>query len=168
MENNNNVIINFGKEYSFGQMLDKLSEDETLSFVSNGILYFKRKGQLLTTSYNNSTVLDIVHAKPMSLSLEFLESKFYLTNIYISNIIYEIPLEDIRPNLIDGKTVMLNLNNRTWIIYIEDKIVYLDYSEADGANENNYKELFATDILTSLLEGQWYVIDGDEEDIKFT
>ena len=161
----NNMIIDFGEEYSFGKMIDKLSEDSTLSFVSNGILYFKRKDKLLTTSYKG-TMYDVANAKPMILDSNIINSTFYKTNIYVSNIIYEIPLEEVKQNLIEGRIIMLNLNNRTWIITIEDKVVFLDYSQADDATENNYKELFADDVLTSLFEGQWYVIDGDENDIN--
>lgn len=161
----NNMIIDFGEEYSFGKMIDKLSEDSTLSFVSNGILYFKRKDKLLTTSYKG-TMYDVANAKSMILDSNIINSTFYKTNIYVSNIIYEIPLEEVKQNLIEGKIIMLNLNNRTWIITIEDKVVFLDYSQADDATENNYKELFADDVLTSLFEGQWYVIDGDEKDIN--
>lgn len=163
-KNSTNIIINFSEKYTFGQMLDKLSEDSTLSFVSEGMLYFKRKDKLLTTNYSNKTIYDVVHAKPMSLSTESLEKTYYLTNIYISNIIYEISIEKVKEHLLNGETVMLNINSRTWIIYIEDKVVYLDYTEADGADENNYKELFATDVLASLLEGQYYVIDGEVND----
>lgn len=161
----NNMIIDFGEEYSFGKMIDKLSEDSTLSFVSNGILYFKRKDKLLTTSYKG-TMYDVANAKPMILDSNIINSTFYKTNIYVSNIIYEIPLEEVKQNLIEGRIIMLNLNNRTWIITIEDKVVFLDYSQADDATEDNYKELFANDVLTSLFEGQWYVIDGDENDIN--
>lgn len=161
----NNMIIDFGEEYSFGKMIDKLSEDSTLSFVSNGILYFKRKDKLLTTSYKG-TMYDVANAKPMILDSNIINSTFYKTNIYVSNIIYEIPLKEVKQNLIEGKIIMLNLNNRTWIITIEDKVVFLDYSQADDATENNYKELFADDVLTSLFEGQWYVIDGDENDVN--
>jgi hypothetical protein len=159
-DNKTNVIIDFGKQYTFGQMLDKLSEDSTLSFVCNGLLYFKRKDKLLISNYKD-TIYDVAHAKPMPFDVETLNKTFYLTNIYISNIIYEINLSDVRSNLIEGKTIMLNLNDRTWIIAIEDKVVFLDYSQADDANEDNYKELFADDVLTSLFEGQWYVIDGE-------
>lgn len=159
-DNKTNVIIDFGKQYTFGQMLDKLSEDSTLSFVCNGLLYYKRKDKLLISNYKD-TIYDMAHAKPMPFDVETLNKTFYLTNIYISNIIYEINLSDVRSNLIEGKTIMLNLNNRTWIIAIEDKVVFLDYSQADDANEDNYKELFADDVLTSLFEGQWYVIDGE-------
>ena len=161
----NNIIIDFGEEYSFGQMIDKLSKDSTLSFISGGVLYFKRKDKLLTTSYKG-TMYDVVNAKPMVIDSDIVNSTFYKTNIYISNIIYEISLEEVKQNLIEGRIIMLNLNNRTWIITIEDKVVFLDYSQADDATENNYKELFADDVLTSLFEGQWYVIDGDENDIN--
>lgn len=155
-----NIIINFGESYTFGQVLDKLSKDSTLSFVSNGLLYFKRKDKLLISNYKD-TIYDVVHAKPMPLDTDTLNKTFYLTNIYISNIIYEISLSDVKKNLLEGKTVMMNLNNRTWIVTIEDKVVFLDYSQADNANEDNYRELFADDVLTSLFEGQWYVIDGE-------
>lgn len=161
----NNIIIDFGEEYSFGQMIDKLSKDSTLSFISGGVLYFKRKDKLLTTSYKG-TMYDVVNAKPMVIDSDIVNSTFYKTNIYISNIIYEISLEEVKQNLIEGRIIMLNLNNRTWIITIEDKVVFLDYSQADDATEDNYKELFANDVLTSLFEGQWYVIDGDENDIN--
>ena len=109
---------------------------------------------------------DVVNAKPMVIDSDIVNSTFYKTNIYISNIIYEISLEEVKQNLIEGRIIMLNLNNRTWIITIEDKVVFLDYSQADDATEDNYKELFANDVLTSLFEGQWYVIDGDENDIN--
>ena len=161
----NNIIIDFGEEYSFGQMIDKLSKDSTLSFISGGVLYFKRKDKLLTTNYKG-TMYDVVNAKPMVIDSDIVNSTFYKTNIYISNIIYEISLEEVKQNLIEGRIIMLNLNNRTWIITIEDKVVFLDYSQADDATEDNYKELFANDVLTSLFEGQWYVIDGDENDIN--
>ena len=161
-DNKNNVIIDFGKQYTFGQMLDKLSKDSTLSFINEGVLYFKRQDKLLTTWYKNNMIYDVVHAIPMQLSNEVINKKFYETNIYISSIIYEIELSDIKQSLLDNKIVMLNLNDRTWVLEMEDNVVYLDYSEAKDANEDNYLELFATDVLTSLLEGQWYIIDGEE------
>lgn len=165
-ENNNcNVVVNFGDKYTFGEMIDKLSKDSTLSFVSNGILYFKRRDKLLTTSFNNSTIYDIVHAEDMIINNDLINQTFYLTNIYVSNIIYEIHIGDVKNYILEEKIVMLCLNNRTWIITLEDNVVFLDYSEAEGANEDNYKELFADDVLTSLIEGQWYVIDGDENNI---
>lgn len=161
-DNKTNVIIDFGKQYTFGEMMDKLSKDSTLSFINEGVLYFKRQDKLLTTWYKNNMIYDVVHAIPMQLSNEIINKKFYETNIYISSIIYEIELSDIKQSLLDNKIVMLNLNDRTWVLEMEDNVVYLDYSEAKDANEDNYLELFATDVLTSLLEGQWYIIDGEE------
>ena len=161
-DNKTNVIIDFGKQYKYGEMMDNLSKDSTLSFINEGVLYFKRQDKLLTTWYKNNMIYDVVHAIPMQLSNEIINKKFYETNIYISSIIYEIELSDIKQSLLDNKIVMLNLNDRTWVLEMEDNVVYLDYSEAKDANEDNYLELFATDVLTSLLEGQWYIIDGEE------
>ena len=157
---NNNVIINFGKKYTFGEMIDKLSENSTLSFVSNGVLYFKRKDKLLTTKYSDN-IYDVAHAEPMLLNNEIILQSFYETNIYISDIVYEVNISEIKDLMLDGKIIMLCLNNRTWIINVEDNVVFLDYSEAKGANEDNYQELFTEDVLTSLLDGQWYVIDEE-------
>jgi len=157
---NSNVIINFGKKYTFGEMIDKLSENSTLSFVSNGVLYFKRKDKLLTTKYSDN-IYDVAHAEPMLLNNEIILQSFYETNIYISDIVYEVNISEIKDLMLEGKIIMLCLNNRTWIINVEDNVVFLDYSEADGANEDNYQELFTEDVLTSLLDGQWYVIDEE-------
>lgn len=154
----NNTIIDFSKKYTFGQMLDELLKDDSLSFISEGKLYFKRKGKLLIANYKNNNIYDIVHAKNMTLDINNI---YYKTNIYISNIIYEINLADVKDNLLDSKTVMLSINERTWIINLEDKIVYLDYSQIEDANEDNYTNLFTTDVLASIIEGQWYVIDED-------
>lgn len=162
---NNNVVINFGDKYTFGEMIDKLSKDSTMSFISDGRIYFKRKDKLLSTIFNDNTIFDVVHAVPIILNNKITSKIFYSTNIYISNIIYEINIGEVKEKILEGKTIMLLLNNRTWIITLEDNVVFLDYSEADDANEDNYKELFADDVLTSLIEGQWYVIDGEENDI---
>lgn len=154
----NNTIIDFSKKYTFGQMLDELLKDDSLSFISEGKLYFKRKGKLLIANYKHNNIYDIVHAKNMTLDIN---NVYYKTNIYISNIIYEINLADVKDNLLDSKTVMLSINERTWIINLEDKIVYLDYSQIENANEDNYTNLFTIDVLASIIEGQWYVIDED-------
>ena len=158
--NNNNIIIDFIKKYTFGEMIDKLSKDSTLSFYNKGKLYFKRNGKFLTCDYN-SDMCEVVHSEIMEFNEEITNSIFFETNFYVSSVVFETTISEVKKYLLKGYIIMLAVNNNTWTLELEDNVVFLDYSEVPGATEENYKSIFTDDILISFIEGQWFVIDTD-------
>ena len=160
--NNNNIIIDFIKKYTFGEMIDKLSKDSTLSFYNKGKLYFKRNGKFLTCDYN-SDMCEVVHSEIMKFNEEITNSIFFETNFYVSSVVFETTISEVKKYLLKGYIIMLAVNNNTWTLELEDNVVFLDYSEVPGATEENYKSIFTDnrDNLISFIEGQWFVIDTD-------
>lgn len=156
-----NIIIDFNKKYTFGEMVDKLSKNSTLSFYRRGKLYFKRNGKFLTCEYN-SEMCEVVHSELMEFTEETTSSMYYETDFYVSSIVFETTIADVKKYLLKGYIIMLAVNGNTWTLELEDNVVFLDYSEVPNANEDNYKDIFTEDILISFLEGQWFVIDADE------
>lgn len=159
-DNKTRIIIDFSRKYTFGEMVDRLSKDSTLSFYKKGQLYFKRNNKFLTCDYNEE-MCEVVHSELMEFTEENTYSTYYLTNFYVSSIVFETTISEVKKYLLKGHIIMLNVKDNTWNLSIEDNVVSLDYSLVDGANENNYKDMFIKDILISFIEGQWFVIDAD-------
>lgn len=158
-----NFNIDYNNKYTCTQMLDKLIEDSSLSFICEKEIYFIRKGKLLKSSYIEvKGSCDVKEAKEFTVTMDMLNKTFYLTDLFISNIVFETKIQDVAGYLLDGHIVMLSINDRTWAISIEDNEVFLDYSDMESyVNENNYKDYFTQDIVAGILEGQWFVIDEE-------
>lgn len=150
------INIDFTKKYSFGQVIDKTTEDSTLSFLSKGNMYFQRDGKMYKCKYEECNVF---HSTPVSLNDSVINATYYLTDFYVSNHMHEIPVNEVKDYLHKKYDVMLIVNNHTWIISQEGKVVSLDYSEVEEANEDNYLEIYAQDSLIAIFEGKWYIVE---------
>ena len=156
-----NLVINFNEKNTFGEMLDKLSKDNTLSFYNKNKVYFKRKDKFLMCDYSNGTA-NTTYSTEIALSEEIINKTFYLTNLYISDVVFEIDVAQVRDYLIAGHELMLDINEHIWYIELDDDEIILDYSEDNfDVTEDNVYEKFVQDILQSLLIGEWYVIDKE-------
>lgn len=162
---NNKINIDFSEKYTFGQVLDMLNENSTLSFVSKGKLYFKRNNVLKTYDIKcNNKHENLIECNEVDNPMELLNLEFYKTDHYISNIITEISIDKVKKYLLDGEIIIFQVDENTWTISFEDDVVFLDYEQVIGATEDNYQSIFMDDLLCGLLYGQWFVIEGGEED----
>lgn len=159
------ININYSIKYTFGEMIDNLSKDSTSSFISNGKIYFKRDNEFKVCDFTEDIVYGIPYADTLQLTSELIEQSFYQTDMYISQVITQIPIEKVKENLLEEKPVMFTVGNNTWIIELEDDVVYLDYSEVPHATEKNYMELFTFDILEGLIDSVWHVIERDKANL---
>jgi hypothetical protein len=158
----NLINIDYKIRYSFGEMIDKISEDSTLSFISNGKLYFKKGETLKTCDFTEDLTSGAPYGEEVKITSELIKQSFYQTDIYISEIITQIKIEEVKENLLQEKPIMFTVGNNTWVIELEDDVVYLDYSEIPHATDDNYMELFTIDILEGLINSMWHVIERDE------
>lgn len=158
----NLININYKTKYTFGEMIDILSKDSTSSFISNGKLYFKRNNKFKVCEFSEDLISGVPYAENLELTSELTNQTFYKTNIYISEIITQINIEEVRENLLKEKPIMFTVGENTWIIELEDDVVFLDYSEVSNATDKNYMELFTFDVLEGLLDSTWHVIEKDK------
>lgn len=156
------TVINYKDACTFGGMLDKITEDSTLSFIYDKELYFKRFDKILKCPYNKKAELfDYIIATEVTLSNDLIQGRFFETNIGISDVVTEIGLGDIRNHLYMDDMIMMLANNHCWFIYLEDNVVILDYGDIPEANDDNYREIFFKDVIVGILEGQWFVLHED-------
>lgn len=155
------ININYKKRYSFGEMIDKISEDSTLSFISNGKLYFKKNDEFKTCDFKDNIENGAPYGEDVIITSELMKQSFYETDIYISEIITQIQIEEVREHLLEEKPIMLTVGDNSWIIELEDDVVYLDYTQVKHADDDNYMELFTCDILEGLINSMWHVIEKD-------
>lgn len=155
-----NIIgIDFKESFSFGKMTDKLIENNNLSFASNGYLYFIKNNEFKYCKFKDNLEAGVPISEKLILNEKVLKQIYHQTNIYISNIITSIEINEVKKYLEEGKTVMFSVGNNTWILELEDDMVYLDYTQVDGVDENNYASIFTEDILIGIIEGIWHVIE---------
>lgn len=158
----NLININYKTKYTFGEMIDILSKDSTSSFISNGKLYFKRNNEFKVCEFSEELISGVPYAENLELTSELIKQTFYQTNVYISEIITQIKIEEVRENLLKEKPIMFTVGDNTWIIELEDDVVFLDYSEISNATDKNYMELFTLDVLEGLLDSTWHVIEKEK------
>ena len=159
----NSININYKTKYTFGEMIDKISEDSTSSFISNGKLYFKRNNKFKVCDFNEDIInAGVPYTQDLELTPELMKQSYYQTNVYISELITQIKIEEVKENLLKEKPVMFTVGDNTWIIELEDDVVYLDYTQVLDATDDNYMELFTMDVLEGLIDCMWHVIEKDQ------
>lgn len=155
------ININYKTKYTFGEMIDKISKDSTLSFISNGKIYFKKNEEFKVCNFSEDIVNGVPYGEDVKITSELTKQFFYETDIYISEIITQIKIEEVKENLLEEKPIMLTVGDNSWIIELEDDVVYLDYSQVKDATDDNYMDLFTSDILEGLINAMWHVIEKD-------
>lgn len=156
------LLINYSEPHSFTGMLEKISKDSALSFLCNKELYFMKFDKVVKCPLNNrDTVCDYDLAVEVTLNKETLNGTFYETSTFVSDVIMEIGLEQVRDCFLDEKIIMMVANGHTWIMYKEDNAVVLDYEEIPEVDDNNFRDYFTEDIMNGILEGVWYIINED-------
>lgn len=157
----NLININYKTKYTFGEMIDKISKDSTLSFISNGRIYFKKNKEFRVCDFSEDIMNGVPYGEDIKITSELTKQSFYETDIYISEIITQIKIEEVKENLLEEKPIMLTVGDNSWIIELEDDVVYLDYSQVKDATDDNYMDLFTSDILEGLINSMWHVIEKD-------
>ena len=155
------ININYKTKYTFGEMIDKISKDSTLSFISNGKIYFKKNEEFKVCDFSEDIANGVPYGEDIKITSELTKQFFYETDIYISEIITQIKIEEVKENLLEEKPIMLTVGDNSWIIELEDDVVYLDYSQVKDATDDNYMDLFTSDILEGLINAMWHVIEKD-------
>ena len=155
------ININYKTKYTFGEMIDKISKDSTLSFISNGRIYFKKNEEFKVCDFSEDIINGVPYGEDVKITSELTKQFFYETDIYISEIITQIKIEEVKENLLEEKPIMLTVGDNSWIIELEDDVVYLDYSQVKDATDDNYMDLFTSDILEGLINAMWHVIEKD-------
>lgn len=157
----NLININYKTKYTFGEMIDKISKDSTLSFISNGRIYFKKNEEFKVCDFSEDIMNGVPYGEDVKITSELTKQFFYETDIYISEIITQIKIEEVKENLLKERPIMLTVGDNSWIIELEDDVVYLDYSQVKDATDDNYMDLFTSDILEGLINSMWHVIEKD-------
>ena len=155
------ININYKTKYTFGEMIDKISKDSTLSFISNGRIYFKKNEEFKVCDFSEDIMNGVPYWEDVKITSELTNQFFYETDIYISEIITQIKIEEVKENLLEERPIMLTVGDNSWIIELEDDVVYLDYSQVKDATDDNYMDLFTSDILEGLINSMWHVIEKD-------
>lgn len=158
---NNLVNIDFTKTYTFGQVLDEVSKDSTLSFISKGRLYFKKDGKFRTCLFKEDYISGVPYVNELVITDKLFEQSYLKTDIHISDIVTQIDFSDVKKSLQAGKIVMFSVGQNTWVLELEDNVVYLDYAQVEGATADNYLELYARDSIAGFVDGIYHVIEED-------
>ena len=158
----NKINIDFSNRYTFGQALDMLNENSSLSFVSKGYLYFLKDNALKSCKITNgemtkSTLQCMDVDKPILL----INDTFYKCDYYISKIVSEISIDKVKEFLFMGYLIMFVVEENTWIISLEDDAIFLDYEQVKNATIENYESIFLDDFCYGLLYGKWFAINRD-------
>lgn len=162
-------IIDISKSYSFNNFMDKLLEDKTKVFYSDGQLYFMKDDKLKkTVNGTNETLCPI--CEDVTITTKIMNQKFYNTNMKINHVISKIKHEEMLLFLQEGYTLIHvdEDNYYSMTLYIEDgQISYcitdLDDNNLDPEECNEHYEIVTDILFNSLLNGTWFIIDDKEE-----
>lgn len=152
------IKILYGKEYNFGEMLSELNNDDTLSFFSKGYLYLIKSGSLVRVKVNTKTCFPYKEYTEVTTTKDILESVFLKADYENTSFIKEIPMSNVGESLIDGKEVLIYVDENMWVVKIEDDEIIAGKLGEDEDNEN-FNDDLAGDIVLSFIEGKFYVVD---------
>lgn len=154
------------KKHSFTEMLEELKKDNSLAFFKDNKLFFFIKDELNCTSIDIRKDLGIPNcdnANKVIVDISALSSFYYKTDIYISQFISYLCLNEIRDNIINKKTVNYIYGNNIWSIKLntEDSDIILSNTNQNICIEDYYK-LFSIDFLKGLIDqrGTWVSVNN--------
>lgn len=162
-------IIDISSYCTFSEFMDMLQEDNRQVFYSEGQLYFIKDDILKKTSKG---IKDTIYplSEDVKITTNFMNQKFYETNITINHVISEIKHDEVIPLLHKGYTLIHIDEVNYYSITLskdEDGISYciadFDDNKLDPDECYEHYEIISDVLFNSLLNGTWFVMDSKEE-----
>lgn len=161
----NIININTRRKFSFIEVIEKLNIDDTLSFVSKGYLYFKRKDKFLRVRLKHD-IDNLNEAEIIKLNEEITNSEYYMSDYFVSKHVIEISLKDVPESLLEEKHVLLCLDDYWFSVKKEDDelvIICVDSNLNElELTEEELDKILADNFFTAIISGCWYIVNEDE------
>lgn len=160
------ININTRRKYSLFEMIEKLNIDETLSFIAHGYLYFKRDKKILKTKIKEN-FNHLRECEEVVLTEQTINQSYCLTDYVISQHIRKIKPSEVKENLILGNHLLLALEEYWLSFEVNDDIVNIICTDTQlnelDINDEELNKILADNFLSSLMDGNWYIVINEDE-----